>query len=224
MSSTVQCEACAKVGRRRAMRCAPDGWLYAEMKIQNHDTHDTEDMLVVVVCSDLCASRLWHPGPGDLTTVDQSPISYVARSAELETRVTDLEVERLSLQESTAALTKERDDLRAALKELRGTLPRHEPSTTVPVSSARALVVHRTLVTIETTLKLNEAEARALDALVGYGTDAFLKVFYKQLGEAYMRDYEVGLRSVFDTIRASIPAALRTIDAARKALAEVARG
>lgn len=224
MSNPVQCESCGKVGKRRAMRCAPDGWLYAEMKIQNHETHETEDMLVVTVCSERCASRLWMPGPGDLSVVDQVPVSYVALSAELEDRVTKTTGELLALQEAHAALTKERDELRTALAALQGTLPRHEPSTAVPVSSARPMIVHRTLITFETTLKLNETEARALDALVGYGTDKFLKVFYAYLGTAYMRDHEAGLRSLFDAIRGSIPAALSTIDRARKALGEVGRG
>ncbi len=50
------------------------------------------------------------------------------------------------------------------------------------------------------TLQLSEDEAGALDALAGYGADAFLKVFYKYMGEHYMRPHEAGLRSLFATI------------------------
>jgi hypothetical protein len=40
----------------------------------------------------------------------------------------------------------------------------------------------RPKVELEVAFKLNEAEVRALAALTEYGTDAFLKVFYAQLG------------------------------------------
>lgn len=51
------------------------------------------------------------------------------------------------------------------------------------------------------TLELNEPEAAALDALVGYGADEFLKVFYEKLGQSYLRPFEGGLRSLFDSVR-----------------------
>lgn len=50
------------------------------------------------------------------------------------------------------------------------------------------------------TLDLNELEWLALDALVGYGTDAFLKVFYRHLGQSYLKPHEAGLRALFDTV------------------------
>jgi len=55
-------------------------------------------------------------------------------------------------------------------------------------------------VNFEILLTLNETELRALDALVGYGVDPFLKVFYEKLGKAYMEPHEKGLRSLFDKI------------------------
>lgn len=70
------------------------------------------------------------------------------------------------------------------------------------------------------TLTLSEVECRALDALVGYGDDAFLKVFKEQLGAAYIRQHEDGLRSAFSAIRRDVLGALRVIDQARKDLIE----
>jgi hypothetical protein len=57
--------------------------------------------------------------------------------------------------------------------------------------------------TVETTvtLALTEEEAGALDALVGYGVEPFLKAFYPLLGEAYLKPYEKGLRSLFESVR-----------------------
>jgi hypothetical protein len=50
-------------------------------------------------------------------------------------------------------------------------------------------------------IALTEEEAGALDALAGYGSDAFLKAFYVHMGEAYLKPYEKGLRSLFDAVR-----------------------
>lgn len=59
---------------------------------------------------------------------------------------------------------------------------------------------HSTINT-EIMLRLSMVEAAALDALVGYGADSFLKVFYEHLGQHYLKPYEVGLRSLFDSVR-----------------------
>ena len=53
----------------------------------------------------------------------------------------------------------------------------------------------------EVTLVMTEAEAKALDALVGYGPQNFLKVFYEHLGKAYLEPHERGLRSLFESVR-----------------------
>ena len=78
-------------------------------------------------------------------------------------------------------------------------------------------------ITVEATLKVGEAELRALDALVGYGDDAFLKFFYSNLGTAYMKPHEAGLRSLFKAIRNQVPPVLDRIDNARKAFEERGR-
>lgn len=53
----------------------------------------------------------------------------------------------------------------------------------------------------EVTLVMSEEEAKALDALVGYGPQNFLKVFYEHLGKAYLEPHERGLRSLFESVR-----------------------
>lgn len=63
---------------------------------------------------------------------------------------------------------------------------------------------------------LTESEARALDALAGYNDETFLDFFYKNLGRYYLQPHEAGLRSLFQSIRASIPPILKRTDDARK--------
>lgn len=70
---------------------------------------------------------------------------------------------------------------------------------------------------VTATLKLNEGQLRALDALVGYGDDAFLKAFYVKLGKHYMQPFEADLRSLFREIRREVPGALAQIEEIRSA-------
>lgn len=69
-------------------------------------------------------------------------------------------------------------------------------------------------------LKLNEAEAKALDAIIGYGIQPFLMVFYPQMGEAYLKPHEKGAVSLFDH-RQEISIALNKINEAKKVIAEL---
>lgn len=48
---------------------------------------------------------------------------------------------------------------------------------------------------------MTEGELRALDALAGYGDDAFVKMFYDNLGKSYMQPYEKDLRLFLKSIR-----------------------
>lgn len=70
---------------------------------------------------------------------------------------------------------------------------------------------------VKVSLTLSYAEICALDALVGYGIEPFLKVFYEKLGTHYMRPYEAGLRSVFGTIREELPPVIKRTRAAARA-------
>lgn len=72
---------------------------------------------------------------------------------------------------------------------------------------------------LDVSLRLNEAEIRALDALVGYGDKAFIETFYTHLGRHYLKPHEAGLLSLFDTVRSNLPPILRRHDAAQKAFA-----
>jgi hypothetical protein len=74
------------------------------------------------------------------------------------------------------------------------------------------------IVTFTATLTLSEIELRVLDAMAGYGAEEFLKGFYKHLGKAYMEPHEAGVRKLFESIKASVPAQLERVDEARRAL------
>jgi hypothetical protein len=76
---------------------------------------------------------------------------------------------------------------------------------------------------MELTLIVTEEEARALDAMAGYGDDAFVKVFYAHLGKAYMERHEAGLRSFLKSCRELIPGPLSRATAARKTFAGIDR-
>lgn len=73
-------------------------------------------------------------------------------------------------------------------------------------------------ITVNATLTLTEQEIGALDALVGYGIEAFLKHFYTALGRSYLQPYEKGMRSLFETVAATCPTALSDVRKARQAL------
>ncbi len=71
----------------------------------------------------------------------------------------------------------------------------------------------------EIVLVLNESEAAALDALVGYGFKEFVEVFYEKLGKSYLEPHENGLRSLFESVRAgegSVEAILKRAKDARR--------
>lgn len=81
-----------------------------------------------------------------------------------------------------------------------------------------ATLEHNPVVAITVKMVISESEARALDALVGYGDDAFIKAFYENLGTSYMKPHEEGLRSFLVSVRQQMPAILGKADAARKAI------
>lgn len=66
--------------------------------------------------------------------------------------------------------------------------------------------------------QVDESEARALEALSGYGDDAFIKNFYEFLGRYYMEPHEQGLRSFLKSIREQVSSPLSRMDEARKFL------
>ncbi len=72
---------------------------------------------------------------------------------------------------------------------------------------------------LQITFTINEQEARALQALVGYGDEAFLRVFYEKMGRSYLRPHEAGLLQFFATVRASVSGPLDRVDEAREVYA-----
>ncbi len=79
-----------------------------------------------------------------------------------------------------------------------------------------ANITERPDINVSATLEFNEVELRALDALVGYGFDPFIKVFYTKLGQAYMAPHEAGLRSIFKSVSCVVPGILRRVTDARR--------
>lgn len=75
----------------------------------------------------------------------------------------------------------------------------------------------KTKVSFTVSIELEEGEVRALDALAGYGADAFLKVFYKHLGMHYMKPFDKDLRLLFEKIKTLRPQ-INEIREARKSL------
>lgn len=79
-------------------------------------------------------------------------------------------------------------------------------------------ISNNTYVSFSVSCELSETEAKALDALAGYGLKAFLKVFYKEMGKAYLEPHEDGLRTLFEKITNEVKPALRNVEAARDLL------
>ena len=79
-----------------------------------------------------------------------------------------------------------------------------------------AKIVGRPIIELSIHITLTESEARAMDALVGYGDTAFLEVFKDKLGSSYMQDHEAGLRSLFTSMRAAFEPWFSKVDKARK--------
>jgi hypothetical protein len=80
-----------------------------------------------------------------------------------------------------------------------------------------ATIEHKPKLELEVRLILNEGEVRALDALVGYGDDAFMSAFKEKLGKYYIENHEQDLRRLFKSLRAEIPPILERLKAAKEA-------
>lgn len=76
-------------------------------------------------------------------------------------------------------------------------------------------------VEFQVNMTLTEIEARALDAIVGYGIKPFLEVFYKSLGKSYLQPHEKGAITLFQHIRSDLGQQLYNIDEAKKAISNL---
>ena len=81
-------------------------------------------------------------------------------------------------------------------------------------STAKANVAFA--INFELTIK----EAKALEAIAGYGVDAFLEVFYPKMGKHYLKANEDDFRALLVKIQSSLPNEIAKIDAAEKAISE----
>jgi len=80
-------------------------------------------------------------------------------------------------------------------------------------------ITQRPTLNLDVSIKLTESEVRALDALAGYGANAFLKVFYEKMGRHYLEPHEAGIRSLFETIQSELPPIMNRMTAAKTAFA-----
>jgi hypothetical protein len=67
---------------------------------------------------------------------------------------------------------------------------------------------------------LTKSEAQALDAIVGYGVEPFLKVFYEHMGKAYLQPHEKAMRALFERVKNDLPREVSKIEAATDAINE----
>lgn len=74
---------------------------------------------------------------------------------------------------------------------------------------------------IKINLELTLAEAMALKEITGYGVDAFLKGYYKQLGKSYLEPHEKGVRSLFNTVKENLPQKIYNADKIIKAVSDI---
>lgn len=66
-------------------------------------------------------------------------------------------------------------------------------------------------------IEFNEIEARAMHDIVGYGAEAFLKVFKEKLGSHYINQHEKGLITFFERLRTELPRHFAKLDKAKEA-------
>lgn len=67
-------------------------------------------------------------------------------------------------------------------------------------------------------IELTLDEARALEAITTYGAKSFLEGYYKQLGKSYLQPHEKGVKSLFETIKQSLPYKIHDADNIIKAV------
>lgn len=83
-----------------------------------------------------------------------------------------------------------------------------------------AEITEQPLVSVTAKFTVTEGELRALDALAGYGDEAFIRMFYDKMGKSYLQPYEKDLREFLRSVRALASPILSRADNARKAFKE----
>ncbi len=65
MSTPVVCDYCKAEGKITRYRMAPEGWLYlCAFDSEITDPAEASEFVIMLACSQACASALWRPGPG----------------------------------------------------------------------------------------------------------------------------------------------------------------
>ena len=77
-----------------------------------------------------------------------------------------------------------------------------------------------TKVDFKVNFELTENEARAFEAIIGYGFKPFIEMFYKHMGKHYLQPYEKECENLFEQ-RQNINFQLYNIEKAKKALSEL---
>lgn len=65
------------------------------------------------------------------------------------------------------------------------------------------------------TIELTEQEAQAIVNVFGYSPEAYLKVFYKELGTSYLKPHEAGVYSLHNNLAPELKSALYKIESTR---------
>jgi hypothetical protein len=78
-------------------------------------------------------------------------------------------------------------------------------------------------ITFQATVTVDREMMGALDALVGYGDDAFIKAFKEKLGVAYIGPYETGLKRFFKAIRDEVLPAFHDVQQAERDMIDARR-
>jgi len=69
-------------------------------------------------------------------------------------------------------------------------------------------------------LNLTLGQAKALDAIVGYGPDLFVKWFYQTHGKSYLKPHEQDMRELFSVCKNELGNEISKIETAKKTINE----
>lgn len=83
-----------------------------------------------------------------------------------------------------------------------------------------ATIWGRPKVELKLGIEMTEAEVRALNEVMSYPVETFLKTFYERMGQAYLEKYEDGIRSLWQSFPREVAVWLQRVNAARKAFEE----
>lgn len=83
---------------------------------------------------------------------------------------------------------------------------------------AKAVGSVKSGVKVSITFEVDEEEARALDALAGYGDDSAIAAFYAGCGRHYLQPHERGLRKFLSEVREAVSPVLNEADRLRGVL------